>query len=343
MTHIVLPDTEKDRRLVFYLAMEEYVAAHLDTLSGSGVGDAFFLWQVRPTVIFGRNQVMEAEVNMDYCRARDIQLYRRKSGGGCVYSDSGNIMLSYITDSTDVTSTFDTYLDRLVACLRRTGVNAEKSGRNDILVDGRKVSGNAFFRKPKSSIVHGTMLFDSDFDELERAITPSEAKIMSKGVSSVRQHVTNLRPYYQAIGSKLEDIDLFKSYLIDSFCEEGDCIVLDDSQISEIEKIEAEYLEPSFLEGRNHSYSVRSGGKIPGVGEVNAEFDIDAGIIVKCHLSGDFFTVADGVDEMLTERLKGVALERGAMARALEGADLQAYVAGLSTEEFMKNCLNFIS
>ena len=337
MTHILLPDPEKERRLVFYLAMEEYVAANLAALTeGRGVKDAFFLWQVRPTVIFGRNQVMEAEVNMDYCRSRGIQLYRRKSGGGCVYSDGGNIMLSYITDSTDVTATFDRYLNELASYLRDTGVNAVKSGRNDILVDGRKVSGNAFFLKPNSGIVHGTMLFDSDFDELERAITPSEAKISSKGVASVRQHVTNLRPYYKASGSGLEDIDRFKSYLVSRFCGEGDSIVLNDSQITEIEKIEAGYLEPAFLEGRNHSYSVCRGGKIPGVGEVNAEFDIDDGVITKCHLSGDFFPISDGLDGVLTERLSGIPPEYGAVAGALCGTDLGAYVAGLTTEAFMK-------
>lgn len=333
MTYIYLPEPEKERRLVFYLAMEEYVAANLETLlHGKASKDAFFMWQVRPTVIFGRNQVMEAEVNMVYCKDKGISLYRRKSGGGCVYSDDGNIMISYITDSTDVSATFDKYLDALSSYLRDTGVDARKSGRNDILVDGRKVSGNAFFLKPKSSIVHGTMLFDSDFDELVRAITPSESKITCKGVSSVRQHVTNLKPYYQDAGSPLADIDKFKSYLVGRFCGDGDSldsIVLTDSQVSEIKEIEKTYLNPDFLEGRNHAYSVCRRGRVAGVGEVALEMVIVHGIIDRCRLSGDFFTLKDGLDEVLTMRVKGVPYEFGLLAEALSGLDIEEYVPGL--------------
>ena len=90
MKYISLPD-QHTRRLSFYLAMEEYVARHLSE------PDCFFMWQVEPSVIFGRNQVMENEVNIDYCRANGIHIYRRKSGGGCVYADMDNVMLSLVT------------------------------------------------------------------------------------------------------------------------------------------------------------------------------------------------------------------------------------------------------
>lgn len=341
MVHISLPEPEKERRLVFYLAMEEYVAAHLGALlAGQPHKDAFFLWQVKPTVIFGRNQVMEAEVNMPYCREKHIRLYRRKSGGGCVYSDEGNIMLSYITDSTDVESTFGRYLDTLCSYLRASGLDAEKSGRNDILVGGRKVSGNAFFLKKEASIVHGTMLFDTDFDELERAITPSEAKIRSKGVSSVRQHVTNLKPIYEEMGSPLADIAAFRDYLLDCFCREVGGVLrnltLTGEQVSEIEEIEAGYLKPEFLEGRNHAYSVTHSGKIPGVGEFAVEFDIDRGLVRRCRLSGDFFPLKEGLDEELTRRLVGLPDEPGAVADALDGLNLPEYISGLTHGDFMK-------
>ena len=333
MTYIELPEPEKERRLVFYLAMEEYVASNLDRLLTAGASrNAFFMWQVSPTVIFGRNQVMEAEVNMEYCRRKGINLYRRKSGGGCVYSDWGNIMLSYITDSTDLAATFSAYLDELSSLLKKSGVNAEKSGRNDIMIDGRKVSGNAFFLKPKSSIVHGTMLFDSDFDELERAITPSESKIKSKGVSSVRQHVTNIRPYYGEMGSPLADMSRFKEYLKGCFCGSDtgiDSVMLTEAQVREIGEIEKTYLDPAFLEGRNHAYSVCHKGKIAGAGEIGVEFDIDMGVIERCRLSGDFFTLEDGLEELLTSRLRGLPDEPGLFRKALEGLDPGRYVAGL--------------
>lgn len=185
MKYIELPET-KVRRLSFYLAMEEFVARYLNE------AECFFMWQVNPTVIFGRNQLIENEVNLDYCRANQIETYRRKSGGGCVYADRSNIMFSYITQDINVRFTFDKYLRMVAHVLRKLGVNAEASGRNDIHIDGKKVSGNAFYHLPGKSIVHGTMLFNTDMENLVRSITPSNEKLISKGVESVRQHVTNL-------------------------------------------------------------------------------------------------------------------------------------------------------
>ena len=125
MIHVLLPENSR-KRLVFYLAMEEYLAHNIHKLpeNEKGVREAFFMWQVPPTVIFGRNQVMEAEVNMSYCNRHGVQLYRRKSGGGCVYADMGNIMLSYISDSTDVAFTFDKFLQRLALVFSMQSVQA---------------------------------------------------------------------------------------------------------------------------------------------------------------------------------------------------------------------------
>ena len=137
MKYIALPD-KAVRRLSFYLAMEEYIAHNRPG------EDCFFMWQVNPTVIFGRNQLMENEINFDYVRSHGIEYYRRKSGGGCVYADFSNIMFSYITDDFNVSFTFDRYLQLIAHTLTKLGVKAVASGRNDITVDGKKVSGNAF-------------------------------------------------------------------------------------------------------------------------------------------------------------------------------------------------------
>lgn len=349
MIHIALPESSQ-RRLVFYLAMEEYVAKHIHTLlkEEGGVKEAFFIWQVPPTVIFGRNQVMEAEVNMAYCKENGVQLYRRKSGGGCVYADMGNIMLSYISDSTDVAFTFDKFLQRLALVLRRIGLNAERSGRNDILAEGRKVSGNAFFLLPKSSIVHGTLLFDSDFNALQKAITPSEEKIISKGVDSVRQRVGNVKEMLEASSdkrfSKMTDIEVFKKYLINSFCSISGQgireIVLDSSQIKEIEEIEAGYLEPDFLFGKNHSYSFEKRGKIEGVGEMVLSLEMTADKIKACHIKGDFFSLKNGFDERLTEILKGMPYEEGSVIKALGEVPVGEYIMNLSNNDLVKIFFN---
>ena len=351
MTYIALPDESRTRRLVFYLAMEEYVAAHLDSLlKGRSLKEAFFLWQVEPTVIFGRNQVMEAEVNIEYCKQNGINLFRRKSGGGCVYSDRGNIMLSYITDSTSVGFTFEKFLQRVALTLRHAGLNASTSGRNDVLVDGKKVSGNAFFLLPKSSIVHGTMLFDSDFDALSRAITPSQAKIESKGVDSVRRHVTNLRPYFMAAHTPwqrtLSDIRTFKHFLVKEFCglsseyEEGeriDYIILTSKDIEEIEKIEATYLDPAFLEGRNHRYCAIRNCRIEGIGEFEVKYQMSGGQIEECFVSGDYFSIREGLEQCLTQALKGCRDNYEEVTGALRDVDLGQYVSGLTSEKLTEN------
>ena len=184
MKHVILPDSER-HSLAFYLAMEEFVARKFED-------EAFFVWRVEPTVIIGRNQDLEAEVNIQYCNDHGVHIVRRKSGGGCVYSDLGNIMISYVSRRGDVSAVFDRYLSELTACLVSLGLAAEKSGRNDILVDGRKVSGNAFHQMPDRSVVHGTLLYDTDMDALETAIRPPVEKLERHGVPSVRQRVRNI-------------------------------------------------------------------------------------------------------------------------------------------------------
>lgn len=225
MKHIILSD-DRQRSLAFYLAMEEFVARHIE-------GEAFFVWQSEPTVIYGRNQVLENEVNMAYCKEHEVEVVRRKSGGGCVYSDKGNIMVSYVSERGVVNEVFERYLDALVSFLHSIGVPAEKSGRNDILVNGRKVSGNAFHQLPDRSIVHGTLLYSTDFDALQQALLPPVEKLQRHGVESVRQRVMNLSEVIQM------PIDTLKKALVEHFCDSE--MVLDHYDIRAIEEIEKDY------------------------------------------------------------------------------------------------------
>ena len=229
MKNIILPD-KKERSLAFYLAMEEFVARTIED-------EAFFVWRVAPTVIIGRNQDLEAEVNLDYCRKHGVKVVRRKSGGGCVYSDMGNLMISFISRRGEVQEVFDRYLSSLTACLRSLGLKAEKSGRNDILVEGRKVSGNAFHQLPDRSIVHGTLLYDTDFDALETAIRPPVEKLERHGVASVRQRVENLKEYLDS--NIMPSVEEFERYIVDYFCD--DIVELSDEDVHEIEKRNSEY------------------------------------------------------------------------------------------------------
>lgn len=214
------------RRLSFYLAMEEFVAERIE-------GEAFFIWQSEPTVIIGRNQNLEAEVNLAYCRENDVKIVRRKSGGGCVYSDEGNIMISYISERGDVAEVFDRYLSALTRCLSAMGLDACRSERNDVLVGGFKVSGNAFHQLPDRSIVHGTLLYSSDFEALEKAIMPPVEKLTRHGIKSVRQRVANLADSLSPQWTK----EKVMAFITDFFCDSQVTLKEDDMKvIFEMEK-----------------------------------------------------------------------------------------------------------
>lgn len=234
MKHIILPDDVR-KSLAFYLAMEEFVASEVE-------GEAFFVWRVEPTVIYGRNQVLENEVNIEYCNDHKVDIVRRKSGGGCVYSDLGNIMLSYVSSRGSVAEVFDRYMTALADALRALGVPAEKSGRNDILVEGRKVSGNAFHQLPDRSIVHGTLLYSTDLEALTEAIRPPVEKLQRHGVESVRQRVMNLSEYVSQMTDPAEELkspEALERYLIEYFTD-GE-VVLTESDVKKIELITDTY------------------------------------------------------------------------------------------------------
>ena len=196
MKHVVLPTGQP---LQWYLDQEIRLAQDVQE-------ELFFCWVVEPTVIYGRHQDMQAEVNIDYCRARDIKVVQRKSGGGCVYADRGNLMLSLISPDTHSEAVFERFLAQVAEVLRSLGLNAVTTAHNDILVDGRKVSGNACYALPNATIVHGTLLYDVDLDALEQAITPSAAKLQKHAVQSVRQRVMNIRPLLSDI-SNIEELE----------------------------------------------------------------------------------------------------------------------------------------
>ncbi len=301
MVYIALPD-DKVRRLSFYLAMEEYVARHVNAL------DCFFMWQVEPSVIFGRNQLVENEVNLDFCRKHHIQTYRRKSGGGCVYADMNNVMFSYITSEEQVGFTFNRYINMVVLMLQKLGVDASPSGRNDVMIGKRKVSGNAFYKIPGHSIVHGTMLYDTDMLNMAGSITPPDTKLMSKGVKSIHQHVDFLKNY---INLSLPE---FKDFVHQHLCEED--YMLCEEDIRQIEQLEQEYLSDEFIYGKNPRYTLIKKHRIENVGEFEARIEVKNGIIRSVNLMGDYFLVGD-LDKGLLDKLKGVPLEAAAISRIL--------------------------
>ncbi|MBU1144958.1 MAG: lipoate--protein ligase [Firmicutes bacterium] len=306
------------RRLSFYLATEEFLAKHYPN------DEYFFMWQVNPTVIFGRNQLIENEVNLDYVKANNIEFYRRKSGGGCVYADFSNIMFSFITPNFNKDFVFDKYLGKVVDVLKNLGLNAYFSGRNDILIDSLKVSGNAFYKVNDKSIVHGTMLYDTDLSVMVKAITPDNEKLISKGIDSVRKRVTNLKEHFDL------DIETFKSAMRKQLCDTE--MTLSTKDMIQIEKIEKSYLNPDFIYGKNPNYSIIKKGKVPA-GMIEISLELKNNIVKKMNMLGDYFLVSD--PDLFIKNFINIPFTKSDFSKVLDEFDISEYIYNLSKTEFL--------
>ena len=194
-------------RVIEGLPLMDYLAMETDMVK-TIQEPTVFTWVVSPTVIYGRHQCAEAEVNEAYCHAHGIAVVQRQSGGGCVYADRGNLMISCVSPSTRSQEVFDQFLVLLSGALRQLGYEAVTTAHNDVLVGDRKVSGTACYTTPTGTVVHASMLYDVNLTDLEAAITPSEAKLAKHAVASVRQRVRNLREIRD-----LGDMALFRQAL----------------------------------------------------------------------------------------------------------------------------------
>ncbi len=224
MKYIALPTNEM-HRLSFYLAMEEFVARELSD------SDAFFVWQVAPSVIYGRNQVVENEVNLAYCREHGIEVFQRKSGGGCVYADQDNLMLSYVTQEENVGFAFNRFVNMVLLVLRKMGIEATGTQHNDIMIGDRKLCGTACRKTSKGCIVHSTLLYDTNMEHMLNSITPGPEKLEKKGIQSVRQRITLLKDYTTL---SLEEV---KTLICETLCV-GERMLTEDevNMINEITK-----------------------------------------------------------------------------------------------------------
>ncbi len=316
LTYVAFPDAD-GRDASFYLAAEEYLARETDA------DECFFMWQVPPSVVFGRNQLIEAEVNVDYCRRHHIRLCRRKSGGGCIYADKGNVMFSYVCRNENVAETFARCLRGVADALRALGVAAEISGRNDILIEGRKVSGTAFYLLPGHSIVHGTMLYDTDMRHMAGSLSPSTDKLKSNGVESVRQRVALLKDYIDI------DLEAFKEHMRRHLCART--MTLTDADVSRIEQIELEYRSPGFLYDANPPYTVIRRRYIDGCGTIEARLVVKRGRIHAVDFTGDFFALADLAP--LRAALAGCRLQPAALEAAMAATPPGNYIRNLTAPD----------
>ena len=321
MKYILLPKPDTIHQLPFYFAVEEYVARHYTE------DDYFMGWRVNPTVMLGRNQLIDNEVNTDYCKEHKIDIFRRKSGGGCIYADKGCIQFSYISRSVNANKAFADYMQRMADLLKGLKIDAQLSGRNDILINETKVSGCAFYQLSNRSVLHNSLLFDTQLDHLSNALTPAKEKLQSKGVASVRQRVTNVSTYTQL------DILAFMDYVRQEKCG-TEVLELTEEDMKEVAEIEKELSSDDFVYGKNPKYSLVRKHRFEGVGTLEAHIELKNNIIGSINMVGDYFLLGD-IDHDFLSLLKGCEFTREAVEERLEDIDLSTIIRGLKLRQFL--------
>lgn len=312
------------------LALEEYVLRHF------GEQDSFLLFYINgPSIIIGKNQNTIEEVNTEYVDANDIKVIRRLSGGGAVYHDEGNLNFSFITkDDGNSFHNFAKFTEPVVKALNDMGVPAELIGRNDLLVEGRKISGNAQFFTQGRMFSHGTLMFDSEIEHVVKALNVSGEKIESKGIKSIRSRVANITEY------------LKQKMTMEQFRERILCSIFDVDDVSDvptyeltkedwenIHKIsEKRYQKWEWNYGKSPAYNKKVSHKFPS-GLLDVRLDVKDGIIENCKIYGDFFGI--GEIEDLERALTGVRHQREAVEAALTDFDIPHYLGKITKEEFI--------
>lgn len=322
MKYILLPKPDTIHQLPFYFAVEEYVARHYTD------DDYFMGWRVNPTVMLGRNQLIDNEVNTDYCKEHKIDIFRRKSGGGCIYADKGCIQFSYISRAVNANETFAAYMQRMADLLKGLKIDAQLSGRNDILINETKVSGCAFYQLSNRSVLHNSLLFDTQLDHLSNALTPAKEKLQSKGVASVRQRVTNVATYTQL------DILAFMDYVRQEMCG-TEVLELTEEDMKGVAEIEKELSSDDFVYGKNPKYSLVRKHRFEGVGTLEAHIELKNNIIGSINMVGDYFLLGD-IDHDFLSLLKGCEFTREAVEDRLEDIDLSTIIRGLKLRQFLR-------
>ena len=280
-------DNQNEHDPALNLALEEFVLRNAKTDE-----DIFLFYINAPSIIIGRHQNTLEEINRDYVEQHGIHVVRRLSGGGAVYHDLGNLNFSFITGSQPENfRNFKKFTEPVIQALAQLGVPAELGGRNDILVDGRKVSGNAQYIANRRMVSHGTLLFSADLSHVSEALHVQAGKITSKGIKSVRSRVANISEFIrQPMG-----IEAFRAHLLAHLyagvaAPEYDLSVEDKAEVRKL--ADERYRNWEWNYGRSPDFNVEKRERFSG-GEIDARLDVQQGVIRAVKFYGDFFAEAE--------------------------------------------------
>jgi len=310
------------------LAIEEYALKNLD------INETYLLFYINaPSIIIGKNQNTIEEINTQYVEDNGIKVVRRLSGGGAGYHDLGNLNFSFITkDDGESFHNYKKFTEPVIEALHKLGVNAQLSGRNDIEVEGRKISGNAQFSTRGRMFSHGTLMFDSEIDHVVSALKVKKDKIESKGIKSVRSRVANISEF---LNEKIT-IEEFRQMLLRYiFNTDGDIpeYVLTEKDWENIHEISKErYQNWDWNYGKSPKFNYQHTHRFP-VGSIDVRLEVQKGMIENCKIFGDFFGVGDVED--IEKRLIGTKYEKAELEKALENVDIQHYFGKITKDDFI--------
>ncbi len=309
-------------------------------LNEKKLDEAILLFYINENaIIIGKNQNTYEEINQDAIDELGVQVVRRFSGGGAVYQDMGNICFCFITeDDGNSFRDFGKFTQPVIEALHKMGASgAQLQGRNDLLIDGKKFSGNAMYSNNGRLTAHGTLMLDLDVEKVPLLLRPKEEKITSKGIKSVRSRVTNIMPYlnedYQGI-----DILSFRQVLLMNIFQVEDLedikeYVLTEEDWNRIEELRTNYFNnPDWNYGKNPKFQIKQ-SKRTAAGQIEFSLNIENNKISDIKVNGDFFGLGDIAD--VEKALTGVAYDRQSLEVVLDSLNLKRYFGNVDTEELV--------
>lgn len=310
------------------LALEEYIFRQLPE-------NNYLLFYINePSIIIGKNQNTVEEVNAEYVKENNLHIVRRMSGGGAVYHDHGNLNFSFIMkDDGSSFHNFKKFTEPVVKALRSLGVDAELSGRNDLQVGERKISGNAQFHSKGKILSHGTLLFNSEMQNVASALKVNAEKYASKSTKSVRSRVANISEFLQEPLS----IEQFRLTILHSIFEGSDSIPtyqLTEEDWKKVHQLADErYRSWEWNYGRSPKFNMQQRKRIEGAGTFDVRLNVEEGIIKEAAIFGDFFGRGDRNE--VAEKLVGIKYDEAELSKLSDEIDLQFYFGPITKEDWM--------
>ena len=314
----------------FHFSVEEYIVRDYPWNE-----PVFMIWQADKCAMLGANQIAEAEIDMGCAKREGIQIVRRSSGGGTIYMDLGSFLFTLIEPYTEERYQLDAAREKaagpVVKALNMMGVPAEFKGRNDILVDGKKVSGLAQYARHGRICAHGSLLFDTDLEALARVLKTDDEKIRTKALRSVRSRVANTKDYMEHPCSVEEFREFLKRYLFSELDLREQ--TLSEHDLSQIGRIFRErYGDASWTFTQSPKYSFHSSKRFNG-GKAEVFLDIANGAVASCSIRGDFLGTVPV--RGLEQALEALPFQYQPFLDALGGISLQPYLGGITKDELL--------